>query len=235
MKLHALILAGTMLATTQAHAVCGPFTTIALWQFDGVGADPADTITGTVADGQNLTAIGGCVGGTNCRSFNGINSALIVPYRASWSSVPANGCMRISAVIKPSGAPPANGWDIVRNADYPAPRLKMEISDPDAQRHIRCEADGSTGGVIVATGGPDLWDGQWHELVCRIMRSPDALEAWVGTGTGAPVLVSRIVAPIGAIMTTNPLTIGRHPEPVDAGFYWGSLDNFQVRTAVNAP
>jgi hypothetical protein len=236
--LRTLLLASTMAFSAQAHAVCGPFSDVMLYALDGSNPDPADSVTGAVADGQNLTAVAGCVAGTMCRSFNGVNSALVIPYAASRSDLPANKCLRVSAHIKPSGPIPASGDDIIRNADYPANRWKLEISDPDAQQRIRCEVKGSAGGTMVAIGGPSLYDGRWHEVVCRVMRAPDRLEAWVSTcATSAcvetPILVATTYGAIGAIISGNNLTVGRHPPPDAAGFYTGLLDNVKIRTATN--
>jgi hypothetical protein len=106
----------------------------------------------------------------------------------------------------------------------------------DAQQQLRCEANGSAGGTVIAKGGPPLFDGKPHRLVCKIARDPDALEAYVSTCntnacTELPVLVARTVAPIGSIMSSNPLTVGRHPPPENAGFVKGWIDEILMKQA----
>jgi hypothetical protein len=236
MKLRVFLLA--LLIPIKGHAACGAFSDVMLFALNG--SDPAvasDTVTGIAGTPSNLTVATACVGGTNCRSFNGVSSSLTIPYGVKRSNLPANTCLRVSAYIKPSGGPPVNGDDVIRNNDFPNERWKVEISDADAQQHIRCEAKGAAGGTVVATGGPSLYDGKWHQVVCRIMRSPDALEAWVSTCltnacTETAVMVARVVAPIGSITSGNPLTVGRHPPPDNAGWYTGLMDSVTIRQAV---
>ena len=236
MKLHAVLLAGAMAFSTQAHAACGTFADVERWLMDGDLANPNGIITGTPATGSTAPAVASsCIGGTLCRSFNGSSNGLIIPNNPIWSDVAANECIRISAYIKPVGAPPANGDDIWRNNSYPNQRLKMEISDPDAQQHIRCEVKGANGGTMVATGGPSLYDGKWHQLACRVMRDPERLEAWVSTcsSNSCPegfILVATTYGAIGSI-NGGQVTVGRHP--TGAGYYSGLMDAIEVRKAAN--
>lgn len=229
-------LALLMAFSTQAHAACGTLAIVESWLLDGDNANPNGIVTLTPATGSTAPAVAtNCIGGSKCRSFNGTSNGLLIPNNPAWSDVAANECIRISAYIKPTGAPPANGHDIWRNNSYPAQRLKLEISDPDAQRHIRCEVKGSTGGTMVATGGPDLYDGRWHQLICKVARDPDRLEAWVSTCSSNAclesfVLVATAYGAIGAI-NGGAVTVGRHP--TGAGYYSGLMDTIEVRKATN--
>ena len=101
------------------------------------------------------------------------------------------------AFIKPMLPRPPNSDDIIHVSGYPAQHFKLEISEATSPGKASCGVRGSANQTVEVAGGPDLYDGKWHELECRVIHKPsDHLELWVDR-----VKVASVNGPIGSIVT----------------------------------
>ena len=80
----------------------------------------------------------------------------------------------------------------------------MELSDAGNPGKASCGVRGSANKTVAVAGGPDLYDGKWHKLECRVIHKPtDHLELWVDG-----VKVASVNGAVGSIVTGTPILLG---------------------------
>lgn len=223
---NATMLAALLLFSIPANAQ-GPWVDKGFWRMnEAIGNVVADQIAGLNGTAFNAAIVlNSCNNGTNCRSFNGVNSDIDVPYGAVMD--PGFNNLRYSAFVKPTpGAPkPTNGDDIIHVSGYPAQHFKLEISEADSIGKAKCGVRGSANKTVTISGGPDLYDGKFHNIECRVIHNPDHLELWVDGS-----LKASVNGQIGSIVTGTPMVLGRHSTQ-EAGRYNGRMDDVRIRWA----
>ncbi len=225
MKLHLALLAGA-LATASPALASGPWVDKGFWRMnEATGNAVASSVPAPTGTATNAAIVlNSCNAGSNCRSFNGSTSHVTVPYGAVFD--PGGNDLRYSAFVKPALPRPANGDDIIHVDGYPNPHFKLEISEADSIGKAKCGVRGSALKTVAVSGGPDLYDGLWHNIECRVIHLPsNRLELWVD-GT----LRASVAGQIGSIVTGTPMLLGKH-STVEAGRYSGRMDDVRIRWA----
>jgi hypothetical protein len=218
------ILVVALLAFASPASAAGPWVDKGFWRMnETTGNVVRDRIAKLNGQASNAAIVLKCRAGAPCRNFNGVNSHILVPYSAAVSD-PGFNNLSYSAFIKPSLPLPPNGDDIIHVSGYPKPHYKLEISEADSPRQAKCGVRGSANKTVAVAGGPNLYDGKWHKVECRVIHKPsDHLELWVD---GAKV--ASVNGPIGSIVTETPILLGKH-STVEAGRYKGQMDDVRIR------
>lgn len=224
--LHAIVFSLALLTMAASAHAAGPWIDRGFWRMNETfGPAVVDQMGGPTGTAFNTTIVlNSCNAGTTCRSFNGTSSYIEVPYGAYADPVGLD--LRYSAFVKPSLPLPTNGDDIIHVSGYPAQHYKLEISEADAPNVAKCSVRGSALKTVAIAGGPNLYDGKWHNLECRVIHGGgDQLELWVDA-----ILVASTRGPIGTIVTGTPMLLGRHSTVPDAGLFTGRMDDVRIRT-----
>lgn len=219
------VLATVMMLACASPGVANAWTDKAHWRMDETfGNVVSDDVAGLIGTAVNAAiAPSGCVAGSPCRSFNGSSSHVHVPYSTAVVD-PGLNELSYGAYIKPSLPRPNNGDDIIHVSGWPAPHFKLEVNESDSPGKAKCGVRGAAQKTVSVTGGPDLYDGAWHHLECRLVRSPkEYLELWVDG-----VLVASVRGQVGNLVTGEPILLGKH-STTEAGRYSGLMDDVRIR------
>ena len=219
------VLIATLLASASPAFAAGPWVDKGFWRMNetsgNVVRDQIRNLDGTAFNAAIV--LNSCNAGTPCRSFNGVNSHIRVPYRSAVVD-PGFNNLSYGAFIKPMLPRPPNSDDIIHVSGYPAQHFKLEISEATSPGKTSCGVRGSANQTVEVAGGPDLYDGKWHKLECRVIHKPsDHLELWVDR-----VKVASVNGPIGSIVTGKRILLGKH-STVEAGRYSGRMDDVRIR------
>jgi len=218
-------LLATTLVVGGLLAFCGAAlgsTTDALWQME----DPTQLLddSGNNNDGSatNITGVQGWVG--KGYHFDGSSSIATVP--SSGILNPGDADFALTVHVRFS-EPPSKGvgdYDLIRKGlgvtrggDY-----KMEIlpSKHNTQAKAFCFFKDSSKTVGKIVKGPNLADGDWHEVVCTKSSSSVELTVDGKTYTNSVRL--------GSISNDEPVTIGAQSRSAD--WYEGDMDEVSVET-----
>jgi hypothetical protein len=218
-------LLATTLVVGGMLAFCGAAlgsTTDALWQME----DPTKLLdgSGNNNDGTtiNITGVRGFDG--KGYRFDGSDSIATVP--SSGSLNPGDANFALTAHVRFTRPPSKavgdydlirKGLGVTRGGDY-----KMEIlprkSNTQAKAFCFFKDSSKTVGKIVK--GPNLADGDWHEVVCTKSSSSVELTVDGKTYTNSVRL--------GSISNDEPVTIGAQSRSAD--WYEGDMDEVSVET-----
>ncbi len=219
----ASLIAALLTIASPAFAA-GPWVSKGFWPMNETsGKVVRDQIAKLNGTAVNAAVVLNCRAGTACRKFNGVGSHILIPYSPAVSD-PGFKNLSYSAVIKPRLPLPPNGDDIIHVSGYPSPHYKLEISEADSPGVAKCGVRGSANKTVEVAGGPNLYDGKWHRLECRVIHKPsDHLELWVDG-----IRVAAVSGPIGSIVTGTPILLGKH-STVEAGRFAGLMDDVRIR------
>ena len=216
--LAATVVVGGMLAF--CGAALGS-TTDALWQME----DPTKLLDGSGNNDGTTTNITGVRGfdGKGYR-FDGSSSIATVP--SSGSLNPGRADFALTAHVRFTEPPSTavGDYDLIRKGLAPTPGgdYKMEIlprkSNTQAKAFCFFKDSSKTVGKIVK--GPNLADGDWHEVVCTKSSTEVQLTVDGRTYTN-PVR-------LGSISNDEPVTIGAQTRSAD--WYDGDMDEVSVDT-----
>lgn len=219
----AAMVVGTLALPLILGAVPAPaakWKRVAYWRMDEAsGASMADTVadhTGTTTDVE--TGLAGRVG--RAYGFDGESSYALVPSADTLD--PGARDVRISLWIKTSDKPETPDWDLVKKgyaAESPG-YYKVEYQ-PDGR--ASCGFAGTEGSQQV-TGGPDLADGNWHQVTCTKTATSIAL-----TVDGQPVASEETT--IGEIANSEDLVLGAYRGPTHSGHFLGAMDEVVIEMA----
>jgi hypothetical protein len=217
--------AATLIMVGGLLAFCGAAlgsTTNALWQME----DPTQLLdgSGNGYDGTttNITGVEGVDG--NGYHFDGSGSIATVP--SSDSLNPGDADFALTVYVRFT-EPPSTGvgdYDLIRKGlaatrggDY-----KMEIlpSKNNTQAKAFCFFKDSSKTVGKIVKGPNLADGDWHEVVCTKTSTEVQLTVDETTYTNRVRL--------GSISNTEPVTIGAQSRSAD--WYEGDMDEVSLDT-----
>jgi len=223
MKFHLALL---LFVSTPALA-SGPWVDKGRWLMNettgSVVADSVGSLTGT-AYNTTIILTPSCNASPACRSFNGTSSYIRMPYSVIFD--PGNNDLRYSAWFRPVLPRPENGDDLIHVDGYPNQHFKLEVSDAGNTGKASCGVRGSANQTVSAAGGPDLYNGVWHHLECRVVHNPsNHLELWVDG-----VLVVTKNGSIGSIVTGTPMLLGKHSTDA-AGWFTGRMDDVRIMWA----
>jgi hypothetical protein len=206
-------------------AFCGAAlgsTTEALWQME----DPTQLLddSGNNNDGTttNITGVPGWVG--NGYHFDGSGSIATVPSSDSLNPGDADFALTVHVKFTEPPSTTVGDYDLIRKGLAPTPGgdYKMEIlprkSNTQAKAFCFFKDSSKTVGKIVK--GPNLADGDWHEVVCTKTSSSVELTVDGRTYTNSVRL--------GSISNEEPVTIGAQSRSAD--WYEGDMDEVSVET-----
>ena len=216
--LAATLMVGGMLAF--CGAALGS-TTDALWQME----DPTQLLDGSGNNNGttiNITGVQGWLG--KGYRFDGSSSIATVP--SSGSLNPGRADFALTAHVRFTEPPSTTvgDYDLIRKglASTSGGDYKMEIlprkSNTQAKAFCFFKDSSKTVGKIVK--GPNLADGDWHEVVCTKSSSGVELTVDGKTYTNSVRL--------GSISNDEPVTIGAQSRSAD--WYEGDMDEVSVET-----
>jgi hypothetical protein len=218
-------LLAAMLMVGGLLAFCGAAfgsTHNALWQME----DPTQLLddSGNNNDGTttNITGVPGWVG--NGYHFDGSGSIATVPSSDSLNPGDADFALTVHVKFTEPPSTTVGDYDLIRKGLAPTPGgdYKMEIlprkSNTQAKAFCFFKDSSKTVGKIVK--GPNLADGDWHEVVCTKTSSSVELTVDGRTYTNSVRL--------GSISNEEPVTIGAQSRSAD--WYEGDMDEVSVET-----
>jgi hypothetical protein len=218
-------LLATTLVVGGLLAFCGAAlgsTTDALWQME----DPTQLLdgSGNNNDGTttNVTGVPGVAG--NGYHFDGSSSIATVPSSDSLNPGDADFALTVQLRFTEPPSTAVGDYDLIRKglAATPGGDYKMEIlprkSNTQAKAFCFFKDSSKTVGKIVK--GPNLADGDWHEVVCTKSSSGVELTVDGKTYTNSVRL--------GSISNDEPVTIGAQSRSAD--WYEGDMDEVSVET-----
>ena len=139
--------------------------------------------------------------------FNGHSSYVAIPSADDLNAGDSD--VHIAFNLKTSSVPSKPDYDLFRKGQAPGPEYKVELQ-PNGQ--VSCTFKGD-GGAATVQAGPDLHDGQWHQVRCERLSSSVQL-----TIDGQSYSKSRTV---GYISNSFDVIVGAYP---GGDFYKGELD-----------
>ena len=218
-------LLATTLVVGGLLAFCGAAlgsTHNALWQME----DPTQLLddSGNNNDGTttNITGVEGVAG--NGYHFDGSGSIATVPSSDSLNPGDADFALTVHVKFTEPPSTTVGDYDLIRKGLAPTPGgdYKMEIfprkSNTQAKAFCFFKDSSKTVGKIVK--GPNLADGNWHEVVCTKTSSSVELTVDGKTYTNSVRL--------GSISNDEPVTIGAQSRGAD--WYEGDMDEVSVET-----
>jgi hypothetical protein len=192
----------------------GAGATIAgLWHLDETGGTTAFDSSGAGNDGAISGSVALGLPGVAGTAYKLTQGAVIIPDNAGLRPLTAN--VTVSYWMNTTNAPPAhNDYDVFVKGSSTSSggQIKLEIQ-PNGQ--ASCMFRGSLGQKQIQHG-PDLFDGQWHQVICR-RTGAQIIETVDGT-------TWSYTQATGTIKNTDPIRFGSH-ENVGSG-YTGSPDYY---------
>jgi len=193
-------------------------TIVAYWKMN----EPAGSTTMVDSTGKghngtlhNVTAgVDGPPGLGTAYQFGGSAAKSYVEVPTSPSLDPGTQPISITFWMKTQHLPASGDYDLVRKGVFPGQEYKVEL---EKTGQIACTFHGSLASNN-ATGGPDIADGKWHEVVCAENSSDITL-----TIDGAVAATTSVN--LGSISSSTALEIGAHPA---FDFYKGELDDISI-------